>query len=419
MTQTTVREDGLHAAGPRIAEPEARTDGLSLSPPDHRKSALQVGQPPTYEAPAAVSGGNGFVIGTATVLAFVILPFVLACVYYWGIATPQYIAEARFAVRTLGGPDVGSKGTHLLATVPLQQDAYVVDSFIHSPAILDRLKDRIDFRKFFASDQFDFWARLRSHYTREDLVDYWNRHVKTYLDGPSGIVTLKTRTFSPRDSQMLAQAVIDESEKLANQLSARARADYVRRAEQEVRERRESYRVVLDRLNALQNKTAILDPKLRASETGTLLTQLLAKKLDVDARLFVLEQQAVTDSPTVRELRRKQDVLKGQVEDLRSQLAAKGTASDNLSDAFRRFSALETDRMLASELYAAARRNLSQAQVDAIRKAVYVTVFVPPTLAQESRYPRRIAMPLLILLGLSVAWGVGALAWASIEDHRT
>ena len=75
--------------------------------------------------------------------------------------------------------------------------------------------------------------------------------------------------------------------------------------------------------------------------------------------------------------------------------------------------------MLASELYAAARRNLSQAQVDAIRKAVYVTVFVPPTLAQESRYPRRIAMPLLILLGLSVVWGVGALAWASIEDHRT
>jgi len=224
VTQTTIREAVLRAE-PRIAEPEARTDGLSVSTPDHRKSALQVGQPPTYEAPAAASGGNGFVIGAASVLAFVILPFVIACAYYWGIATPQYIAEARFAVRTLGGPDVGGKGTHLLATVPLQQDAYVVDSFIHSPAILDRLKGRVDFRKFFAGDQFDFWARLRARDTRENLIDYFNRHVKTYLDGPSGIVTLKTRTFSPRDSQMLAQAVIDESEKLANQLAARARAD--------------------------------------------------------------------------------------------------------------------------------------------------------------------------------------------------
>jgi capsular polysaccharide transport system permease protein len=193
----------------------------------------------------------------------------------------------------------------------------------------------------------------------------------------------------------------------------------VRRAEQEVSERREGYRTALDQLNALQNRTAILDPKLRATETGTLLTNLLAEKLDVDARLFVLEQQAATDSPTVRQLRRTQEALKDQIENLRAELANSGTAADNLSSAFRRFSELETDRVLASELYAAARRNLAQAQVDAIRKAVYVTVFVPPALAGESRYPRRIAMPLLILIGLGVAWGVGALAWASVEDHRT
>jgi capsular polysaccharide transport system permease protein len=387
--------------------------------PGHGKSTLQLGQPVTYEAIAITSGGRNGTIAKGSFLAVVVAPFIAACIYYLGVATPQFIAEARFAVRMLGGPDVGGLNSGLLVTTPLPQDAYVVTSFIHSPAILGRLEERIDFGKVFAQERFDFWSRLRSDHTREELIDYWNEHVVTYLDGPSGIVTLKIRAFSPEDARMLAQAVIDESEKLANELSVRARADYIKRAEQEVGERQIGYREALSRLNELQNETAILDPRLRATETGTLLTGLLAQKLEIDARLFVLEQQAANDSPTVRQLRRAQDALQGQIEDLRSQLADDGTANENLSAAFRRFAELETNRVLASELYGAARRNLARAQVDALRKAIYVTVFVPPALADEPRHPRRIAMPLLILLGLSVAWGIGALVWASVNDHRT
>ena len=419
MAQATVRDRDQGTSQLDVAEVDTQTGSSVVVPPGHGRSALQVHQPAAYEAMAKTSGGGNLSLAAWSFLALVIAPFIIACFYYLGMATPQFAAEARFAVRTLDGPDIGGLGSGPLATTPLQQDAYVVTSFIHSPAILERLAPRIDFGELFADERIDFWARLADNYTREDLIDYWDRHVATYLDGPSGIVTLQTRAFSPEDARMLAQSIIDESEKLANEISVRARSDYVVRAERVVGERKTGYRQALERLNELQNKTAILDPRMQATETGTLLTGLLAQKLDVDARLFVLEQQAATDSPTVRQLRRGQDALKGQIDDLRSQLANSGTADDNLSNSFRRFAELETDRLLASELYAAARRNLSQAKVDAIRKAVYVTVFVPPALAEESRYPRRIAMPLLILIGLGVAWGVGILIWASVDDHRT
>jgi capsular polysaccharide transport system permease protein len=402
-----------------VTELEAQEQHPDVARQGHGKSALQIHRPAAYEAKLKSSGGGNISLASGSFLALVIVPFVIACVYFLGIATPQFTAEARFAVRTLDGPDIGGLDEGPLATTPLQQDAYVVTSFIHSPAILERLAPRIDFNRLFADERIDFWARLDRDYSREDLADHWNRHVATYLDGPSGIVTLKTRAFSPEDAQLLAQAIIDESEKLANEISMRARTDYVARAEQEVGERQIGYRQALERLNELQNRTAILDPRMQATETGTLLTGLLAQKLEIDARLFVLEQHSATDSPTVRQLRRAQDALKGQIDDLRSQLASSGTADDNLSNSFRRFAELETDRILASELYAVARRNLAQAKVDAIRKAVYVTVFVPPALAEESRYPRRIAMPLLILIGLGVAWGVGVLFWASVNDHRT
>lgn len=388
---------------------------------DYEKSSLTVHAPATYEATAQASGGGKGALVAGSILAGIVLPFLLACIYYLAVATPQYIAEARFAVRTLGGTDVGTGlgGGGLLGMTPLPQDAYVVTSFIHSPAILDRLSERVDFDALFTGQEIDYWSRLKNDFSREDLLDYWQEQVGTYLDGPSGIVTLRVRAFSPEDATMLAQAVIDESENLANELSVRARADYVERAEQEVGARHSGYRAVLERLNELRNETTILDPTQRATETGTLLTGLMAQKLDVDARLFVLEQQMASESPSVRQLRGTQAALASQIEALRAQLADDGTVDENLSLSFRRFAELETERMLASELYAAARRNLSHAQAEAIRKAVYVAVFVPPALAEDSRYPRRIAMPLLILLGFTVAWGIGALIWASVEDHRT
>ena len=50
-----------------------------------------------------------------------------------------------------------------------------------------------------------------------------------------GIVTVRTRAFRADDALALASAIVRLSEKLANDVTARARADTMRRAEDEVR----------------------------------------------------------------------------------------------------------------------------------------------------------------------------------------
>ncbi len=421
MAQATVTDRVLDEAKSGLSD--TARNSASPAPVHGERSSRELTQPPPLTVAQAGGRGNRG-IGRWTFLAGVVLPFLLACFYYGWLATPQYISEARFAVRTLGTDERASdiddvkKSASLLRTKPLKQDAYVVTSFIHSTEILGRLSGKIDFLKLFSGNEIDYLSRLPADHTLEELEDYWDDQVLTYLDGPSGIVTLKVRAFSPQDAKNIADAIIHESERLANELSERARADYVKRAGKEVADRHADYRKVLDELNTLRNETAILDPQIQARETNTLLTGLMAEKLDTDARLFVLEQQAATDSPAARQLHGKQAALEGQISDLRSRLAASETSDSNLSNTLRRFSELEVERVLASELYGAARRNLVQAQADAIRKAVYVTVFVQPDLAGESRYPRRVAMPLMILLGLTLAWSIAALLWASINDNR-
>ncbi|WP_407802969.1 hypothetical protein, partial [Staphylococcus aureus] len=70
------------------------------------------------------------------------------------------------------------------------------------------------------------------------------------------------------------------------------------------------------------------------------------------------------------------------------------------------------------KLYEAARRNYDQAFAAAIRKALYLTVFVNPAMPEEALYPRRFLSPVLVFLGLLTAWTILSLAWASVEDHR-
>ena len=355
-----------------------------------------------------------------TFILFVLVPFAAALAYYTVLATDQFISESRFAVRSF---DTGSKNSSAalgasISMMPLQQDAYVVTSFIHSPEILRRLAMKIDLRALFERSEIDWYSRLPANATPEEFLDYWDDQVVTYVDGPSGIITVKVRAFSPQDAQRIGKLIIAESETLANELSERARTDIVARATSEVKDREVSYRKALQDLNSYQNTSGILSPEAKAGETGTLLTGLMAKKLEVDSRLFVLRQSVDDTAPNVVQLQNTQDSLAKQINVLRAQLAAEGTVSENLSDALNRFSALETERVISEALYSAARRNLQAAKTEALRKSVYITVFVTPTLPDDPRFPKRVETPLLILLGLSVLWATLVLAWASVEDHR-
>ena len=367
-------------------------------------------------------------IGMISFLLIVLIPFACMLYYYTFSATDQFISETRFAVRSFGdtagnsyhdadGSGVTS-GQSVLRLKPLQQDSYLVTSFIHSPAILDRLSQKIDLRALFGNPSVDWLSRLRENASPEDLMTYWNDQVSTYVDGPSGIVTMYVRAFSPQSAHQIGELVITESEQLVNELAERSRRDVVARATAEVEQRGTEYRKTLTDLNLYQNSSGILSPQDRASETGTLLTALMAQKLSIDSRLFVLRQSVDDNAPTVKQLQNAHSSLDKQIAELRGQLAAEGSVDQNLSNALNKFSTLETERVVAEGLFEAARRNLESARAEAARKSVYLTVFVDPTVPVESRFPRRVEFPILLLLGLFVVWAIVMLAWASIEDHR-
>jgi capsular polysaccharide transport system permease protein len=358
----------------------------------------------------------------ATFIAFVLVPALAAVIYFAFIASNQYAAETRFAVRALeadyGSGEKDNSSVNFSFTLS-GQDAFIVTSYIRSRAIIDDLGAKLDLREIFRRPEADFWARLKSDASVEELTEYWNSMVSTYIDGPSGIVTLGVRAFRQDDALALAKAVMELSEVLVNRISDRARHDSMEGAEKEVRRTYAATQAALAELHGFRDSAGIIDPAQAASDIGKLLTPLMAEKIRLEGELFVATRDLDDTAPTVHALKSRLETTERQIADLKGKLTrSDGAAGETVSGSLVKFEELELARMAAEKLYSLAQADLDRARLRADRQSIYLTVFVPPSLPEDSHYPRRLAFPILIFLGLAIVWSIVAMIFASVADHR-
>lgn len=372
---------------------------------------------PVEDDALQASAGGGPPIRRISFIAIFLIPFAASLLYFMFVASDQFTAEARFAVRSIAEQSTSDNvDSDVLSLSSASQDAFVVTSFIHSHELLERLGATIDYRSMFTDTGIDALSRFPKSGSTEEFVKYWQKQVTAYIDGPSGIITLKVRAFNRNDAKVLIEAILTESEKLINELNNRAQRDMISSISEEVERTGKLYSEALTALNRFQQSSGLLSPDMQANETGKLLTGLLAERLKLETRLFILKTGEAERSPAYEQLARARESIDSQIDELRSQLTGPEDAS--MANTILSFSKLETDKLVAENLYQASRRSYDSALAASLRKALYIMVFVRPTLPEEALYPKRISTPLFIGLALIVVWATLMLLWASIEDHK-
>ena len=358
-----------------------------------------------------------------TFVLLVLAPSFATIVYFAFLASDQYVSETRFAVRNAPSVEGGGDGKNMLASLiggtgSASEDAYVVTSYIRSRAIIDDLAPLIDLRAVFRRPEADFWARLPKNASPEAMLDYWNTMVWTYIDGPSGIVTVRARAFRADDALALTKAVITLSEKLANDVSARARADTMRRAEIEVRRSGGLVEAALQDMRRYRETEGFISPLAAATSASQLLMQAMGDKIRMENDLFVATRAMSPNAPTLRDLKTRVEVVDDQIAQLKAKLTGDSKEGRSVSTSLVRFEELELKRIFAEKLFSMAQDSLERARLAAERQNIYVSVFVPPGLPEEARYPERLGFSIVIPMGLLIIWGIGALIVATVEDHR-
>ncbi len=353
-------------------------------------------------------------------LIIVVLPTAVAAAYYFAVAADQYVAEFRFTLNTADPPRLDPLS--LLAgnatQSPATLEAQILVQYITSRAIVDDIDRSLDIRRLFSPPAADWWARLPRSASIEELVRYWKSQVDPFYDPANGTVTVRARAFAPADALRLSQAIVAACEKLANELSLRARRDALRHATADVRQAEDRLKSALGEIREFRDREGLIDPEKTAEATGALASRLRGELVKDNAELATLRTYMRDNAPTIKVLQARIRSIEAQRRSLaREMTGADKARADTLSHVLGSYEELESDRKFAEAAYQHALQGLDQARANADRQHVFIASFVPPSLPEEPRYPRRWRALGIVALMTFAVWGIGSLALQSIRDH--
>jgi capsular polysaccharide transport system permease protein len=360
-------------------------------------------------------------------LAMVVLPAIAATLYFTLIASDQFISETRFAVHSMATDVVSqssksekatTRNSYMGGLTASTDDSYMVAAYIRSRACVEEVSRSLNLQQIFRRPEADILARLKAQPSPEELTKYWASMVSAYVDPPSGIITVSVSAFRQEDALAIAQAILKASEKIANDISVRAREDVMGMAEREVTTSEDRMIATLSDMRAFREKAGFIDPKQQAESISHILQELTTQRIRLQTEYEVSSRAMSPEAPTLQSIKGRLDQLDLQIADQKAKLTSQSKDPKALANLLPKYEELLMRNTFASKLYSLAADGLERARLRAEAQAIYINVFVPPRLPQEALFPERFASSMMVALALLIVWGIVALTAAMVEDHR-
>jgi len=234
----------------------------------------------------------------------------------------------------------------------------------------------------------------------------------------TGIVSVQVRAFTPEDALTIGRNVLALSESLADDLSKKARADYVKFAQEQVEEASEKLRQARQAMLEFRDRERSIDPNKEADSARLGLAKLRDELGRVRADYLTTRARTGEKSTVLVSLRDRIAALESLIRDAEARMTGEQSKdSVPISQNIRSFESVEIERQLAEKFYDAAMQSLQRAQFEASRRAMYLEVFVTPSLAEHPVYPRRVVSVLIVALASFGAWIFLLMIYYSVRDH--
>lgn len=350
-----------------------------------------------------------------------VAPLLLATFYLFAVARDQYASRVAFTVRKA---EVSSTvellgGITKLAGSGGGGEADILYEYLQSPNAVRAVNARIDLVRAF-SRPGDPVFTLGSDTRIEAMTDYWRRMVKINFDSSTRLFEIRVAAFAPEDAQAIATAIHEESTRMINDLSASARDEATRFAQEEMTRSLDRLKTARTQMTAFRAENQIVDPSADVQGQMVLINTLQDRLAATLIELDLLLQSAAENDPRVVSLRQRVKVIRDRIRTERTQFSDSSDDEDPRAfpELVGRYESLAVDQAFAEKSYVAALAGYDSAVADAQRKSLYLATYMPPTLAETAELPKRGI--LLATLGgiLLVAWSILAMIYYSLRDRR-
>lgn len=378
---------------------------------------------------------------TGLMISFVIcvlVPTLLAAVYYSFIASPQYVSEFRFAVSTVT-PTIPGQATAPTnsATAPSSgltqalssmlgpqvnigsgtQDYLVVDYLKSEQAVSD-VRKQMNVEALYERPQIDPLSRFPPGRSKEAFLRYWRNMVSARYDPVTGLAIAQVKAFSPQDAKKIADTLVTLSEQLVNDIALRSNLSAVKSAQDEVANAQTRLASIRQQISAFRRTQNVIDPTQSSVPTNTQLEAGLRQTvIQLQGQLDALHRQGLDTSPTTALVRSELGAAREQLAGVEAEVAKNTSNSQALVGVVSTYEQLNMQEQFAENLLVGALQTLEAAKTTAAQQLLFLTPYVRPALAERPSFPRKIRSTIYVFLIAAGLWLIGMMIFKSVRQQ--
>lgn len=351
---------------------------------------------------------------------FVLLPTVLAIIYYGLIASPIYVSQSSFVVKSPGQktPPTLSLAS-IVQTTGLsggQEQTKEIVKYIESRNALADLQKQTDIRAKYAGRGADFLSRFPAPWrddTFEDLYRYYGSVVSADVDAESGLAVVEVNAFTAQDAYQINAKLLDLSEELVNRLNVRAEGRAIAEAERRVEDAEARVRNARVALSTFRNQQAIIDPTKQAAGVLDISNRLISEQAALQAQLDLMVR-AAPRHPSIPALRNRIAAI-GRAIAVQNGRAV-GTPT-GIASKLSSYEKLNVEQEFATQMLTAASTALEQARTEAQKQQYYVERVVEPNRPDMPTLPHRLKRILIVFASSLCLYFIGWMLVVGILEH--
>lgn len=350
---------------------------------------------------------------------FVIVPTILAAVYYGAIASDIYVSEARFVIKS---PDQKrpqlSSLANLIQTTGLssgQEQTNEILEFVRSRDALRALQKSTGIVSRFSSygDPLSRFPGPLQNNSFEDLYKYYGKMVDARLDTESGTAVLTAKAFTPTDAYAINHSLLELSEAMVNRLNARAQNRGVEEAQRQLDMALARAKQSRTALAGYRNAEKVIDPAKQAVGVFEISNNLIATRAALQAQIDLM-QRVTPDNPSLPALRSQVSAISVQIASQDSRAVGPG---QGMASKMGGYENLLVEQEFATENLNVANAALVTARNDAQRQQFYLVRIVDPNKPDMPLLPHRLLSILVMAAVLTCLYFIGWMLIVGILEH--
>lgn len=357
--------------------------------------------------------------GQKRFLGLVLLPTVVAFVYFAFIASPMYVSEVKFALKSADG---SSNSLSMMSTVfkmPTSslQDALVVEEYLRSNDVFNSASAELGLIEHYSDKSHDLISRLAAEPTVDEISKYWARVSTVSVNQDSSVVSFEVRAYSAQMAYAINEEILKLCEFLVNSMNERAKEDMLALADIEVASAKERLQNAQDALRDFRNKNQDLDLKATAEGMQSLVIDLESQAAKL--RTQIAEQSLYTDAnaPAIKALKARLSGIEQQIERERERLTQVPHDGSSINILASQYENLVTEADFARQQLLMAMTSYEQAKADILSKNLYIVTVARPSMPDEALYPRPFLFTFYVFIALTMVYAVISLVAAAIKEH--